>query len=60
MEIAHAFADSSDFYANPEGGWYAGINNNVIGAHHLKSDATYKGEDAEVWVFNCGSATELI
>lgn len=36
------------------------IKPNSIGANHLKSDMTYNGEDAEVWVFDCGSANDLI
>lgn len=33
---------------------------NSVGAKNLKSIADYKGEDAEVWVFDCGSAEEYI
>ena len=34
--------------------------NAMIGAEKLKAHADYKGEDAEVWVFNCGSSTFLV
>lgn len=33
------------------------VKDHSISAHHTKACADYTGEDAEVWVFNCGSAT---
>lgn len=36
------------------------VKDHSISAHHTKACADYTGEDAEVWVFNCGSATEII
>ena len=32
----------------------------AISAHHTKACEDYSGEDAEVWVFDCGSATKNI
>ena len=31
-----------------------------VGASNIKAEKGYTGEDAEVWIFYCGSATELI
>ena len=36
------------------------IADNSVSATHLKAEQTYTGDDAEVWVFCCGSATELV
>lgn len=36
------------------------VADNAIGAAQLKSVQGYTGGDAEVWVFCCGSATELV
>jgi hypothetical protein len=36
------------------------VADNAIGAAQLKSVQGYAGADAEVWVFCCGSATELV
>lgn len=33
------------------------VADHAIGAHQTKACADYNGADAEVWVFNCGSAT---
>ena len=38
----------------------AKIADNAIGAAQLKSVNGYAGSDAEVWVFNCGSASVLV
>jgi hypothetical protein len=38
----------------------AKIADNAIGAAQLKSVQGYAGSDAEVWVFYCGSASELV
>jgi hypothetical protein len=35
----------------------AQVADHAIGAHQTKACADYNGADAEVWVFNCGSAT---
>ena len=32
----------------------------AVGAAQTKASVDYDGEDAEVWVFNCGSASEVI
>jgi hypothetical protein len=32
------------------------LNNNTIGSQHLKADSTYTGDDAEIWIFNCGNS----
>lgn len=36
------------------------IANHAVSAHHTKACQDYTGEDAEVWVFCCGSSTTLI
>ncbi len=36
------------------------LKDHAISAHHTKACADYEGEDAEVWVFNCGGAADLI
>lgn len=36
------------------------IKSHSIGAIHLKADINYNEEDAEVWVFNCGTASDYI
>lgn len=36
------------------------IANYTISGDHIKANKDYTGEDKEVWVFNCGSATTLI
>lgn len=36
------------------------VKDHSIGAQHLKSEEGYNGADAEIWVFNCGSATEIV
>lgn len=66
--IVVAFADSNtvkaqtEFDVNAEGKYYAkfGVKDHAIGAQHLKAEQGYTGSDAEVWVFNCGSATEVV
>jgi hypothetical protein len=35
----------------------AKIADHAIGAHQTKACQDYTGDDAEIWVFNCGSAT---
>jgi hypothetical protein len=35
----------------------AKIADHAVGAHQTKACTDYTGDDAEVWVFNCGSAT---
>lgn len=35
----------------------AKIANHAVGAHQTKACQDYSGDDAEVWVFDCGSAT---
>lgn len=34
----------------------AKIADHAISTHHMKACADYTGEDAEVWIFNCGGA----
>lgn len=63
--IVVAFASSNtvtakkEFDENAEGKYYASfdVKDHAIGAQHLKSEDGYNGADAEIWVFNCGSAT---
>lgn len=38
----------------------AKIADHAVGAAQVKSEKDYTGSDAEIWVFYCGSATELI
>lgn len=36
------------------------IADHAVSAHHTKACQDYTGEDAEVWVFYCGSASDLV
>lgn len=36
------------------------LDNLVIEADQIKSNQEYEGEDAEVWIFYCGTSTELV
>lgn len=63
LEVVYADEDTKRnayIYVAQKGIQTVHVADNAIGAKQLKSEQGYSGEDAEVWVFDCGTSTTNI